>query len=204
MSNNKKLDCQKLYLVYSNGNAFYQICKYIRKNLSKPSIGSPLPTMFTNGSFAVEQYLKFILGYEFGQNNNSSNNQNNAVKIPITHDLVKLFEKLSGESQDKIIKAMRSNKKEFKCALGVMSDSFRTWRYFYEKGSVENDHVFLFKLLIVLDKYCELIIKREKIPYNIMPISSVHTEPVTSDNLSKSMDDLIDDFEKNFDDSIFK
>lgn len=200
MSNNKNLDYQKLYLVYSNGNAFYQICKYIRKNLSKHSIGSPLPTMFMNGSFAVEQYLKFILGYEFNQKNAPTSE----VTIPKVHELIKLFENLSVESQDKIIKAMRSNEKDFKCALGEMSDSFRTWRYFYEKDSVENDHVFLFKLLIILDKYCAFIVEKEKMPCNIMPISSAHTEPVTPDNLYKSADGLIDDFEETFDDSIFQ
>lgn len=83
-------------------------------------------------TFAVELFFKGIVTLEKG----------NATG----HDLSKLFDCLSSQSQAALVARLKLDRTVFSLKLKAISNGFVEWRYIYESQSVNLDLEFLRKL----------------------------------------------------------
>ena len=85
-------------------------------------------------AFAVELYFKGIIALE---NNNARG-----------HELSKLFERLSNESQAILVATLQLERPAFEQKLKAISGLFVEWRYIFEQRSASLDFSFLEKLAL--------------------------------------------------------
>lgn len=122
-------------------NAFYVLANSI---FNKPECenwsqqGDPMSVLGTNGCFAIELYLKFLMVID------SFDNQTLSGKHVFGHKLGKLYDSLKEQNNDLISEledkyTLIKHKHQYntlKDFLHSISNHFTDWRYCYEKGAL--------------------------------------------------------------------
>lgn len=127
-------------------NAFYVYCDIIERHGKGvgdfPSASFYIGCVILN-AIACEIGLKALLAYE----NNFSHG----------HDLYDLFDKLSSQTQKKIIQYTSYDVEHFKKALLECKNNFIQWRYYYEMSNLHVDYKFIIELFCAIKENLDKI-----------------------------------------------